>query len=218
GESGELLAQVGEALIAPDGQQMLPFDQAAPEAPAAHGAATVELKPEFVDAPAPVRFAAAVQEVSAPAQDDPETLLERAVWLEEEERYDEAAAVCRRAIVADPRRAEAYFNLGNILRMMDRARAAEEMYRMAVALEPTNSLALYNLADILEEFEEYGEAIEALGEAVRLDPTFADAHFNLATCLEQAGRRADAAVHWRAYLRLDPSSEWARVARRRLTG
>jgi tetratricopeptide (TPR) repeat protein len=240
GEGGALLAQVGEALIAPDGQQMLPFGEGGGEgdswraaevddggragAVRSHGSAAQSSGEPWhpgecgepwhlgeCGEPRVMEFR------TAPAA-DPEGLLERAVWLEEEERYEEAAAMCRRAIAESPRRAEAYFNLGNILRMMDRARAAEEMYRMAAALDPTDSLALYNLADVLEEFAEFEEAIKALGEAVRLDPTFADAHFNLATCLEQAGRREEAAGHWRAYLRLDPSSEWARVARRRLTG
>src|SRR5690606_30950180 len=67
-EPGELLAQVGEALIAPDGQQMLPFECAA-GATAAGGAVEIEPKPglalsedafaraDEAPAPAPVPFA-----------------------------------------------------------------------------------------------------------------------------------------------------------------
>ncbi len=190
-ESGELLAQVGDALIDPNGQQFLDFDRKpAPEAPS--------LPP----ATAPLESA--------------DELFEQAVWLEELERYEEAADAYRRTIALAPHRSDVYFNLGNVLRMEGRDDAAEELYRLAVALDPAHELAWYNLADVQEEGGRYREAVASLRRAVEASPSFADGHFNLAACLEQIGDPEAARTHWRQYLRLDPASEWAQIARERV--
>lgn len=202
-DSGELAAQIGETLIAPDGQQLLDFDRSDPDGDpvraessiAGHRRAMIEAKP------------------AATA----DSLIDAALHLEDEEAFDEAAGLYRTAIAREPGRIEAYFNLGNALRLAGRAQAAEEVYRIALAIDPTSELAWYNLADTLEEDDRCDEAAECLRRAVELCPTFADGHFNLAACLEELGRRDEACEHWRAYLRLDPhGSEWAAIARRYL--
>ncbi|MCZ6782490.1 MAG: tetratricopeptide repeat protein [Proteobacteria bacterium] len=190
-DSGELLAQVGETLIAPDGQQQLDF------APAS---GPPDESPRL----------------DPPRGDNADDLFDRAVWLEEEEQYDEAADAYRRTIALAPDRSEAYFNLGNVLRATDRTEGAEELYRLAVALDPADELAWYNLADLQEESGRYDEAIASLRTAVGACPTFADGHFNLASFLEQVAQFDEAASHWQAYVRLDPHSEWADVARAHL--
>jgi DNA-binding transcriptional MerR regulator len=201
-DTGDLLARIGEALVAPDGQQLLDFD-----APAE--AAGDEAGPAAIDAgAAPPGLTVEMESV--------DELLERATWLEEEERYDEAARAYRRAIVRAPDRTEAYYNLGNVLRMTGRAEAAEELYRLALAVDPENELAWYNLADVQEEVGREAEAIESLRRAIDAEPTFADAHFNLASVLEAGGDIVAAREHWRAYVSLDPNSEWATLARERL--
>ncbi len=194
--SGELLAQVGETMIAPDGQQMLEF-----ELPTTAEEHSGPYQPGERPAAAPTSAEAA---------------FERAVWLEEEERFEDSADVYRQAIALQPGRAEAYFNLGNVLRMLGYVEAAEELYRLAVALDPNDELAWYNLADVLEEDDQLDEAVDSLRRAIKLCPTFADSHFNLASCLDQLGRHADATPYWQSYLQLDPMSEWAEIARKRL--
>ena len=190
--SGELLAQIGESLIDPQGQQRLDFEGVAEIA---------EVKTGSLSS-------------SATAMPDaPGDCFEHALALEEEERYEAAAALYRRAIALSPGWAEAHFNLANVLRMLERDEGAEEIYLLAVAMDPSNELAWYNLADVQEEEGRLDAAVESLHAAIRACPTFADAHFNLASCLEQLGDRDGAKRHWGSYLKLDPESEWATIAR-----
>lgn len=206
--SGALLAQIGESLIDPMGQQHLDFERCTGghdgEAVSASIAEVKPRAPEGLPGPPPGTM------------DDPDECFERALGLEEDERYREAAAWYRRAIGLAPGWAEAHFNLANVLRMMERDEGAEEMYHLAVELDPANELAWYNLADVQEEDGRLEEAAASLGAALRACPTFSDAHFNLASCLEQLGDPEGARRHWAAYLRLDPDSEWATIARDRL--
>ncbi|MCA9291955.1 MAG: tetratricopeptide repeat protein [Phycisphaerales bacterium] len=187
--SGELLAQIGDALVAPDGQHLLDFEGTADDPPD--------------DASARL----------APTADE---WFERALWLEDDEQLDDAAAAYRRVIGLEPSRVEAYFNLGNVLRADGRPEGAAELYRLALALDPASAVAWYNLADVQEDGGDLDGAIDSLSRAIETSPEFADAHFNLAACLDAVGRPVDAARHWRRYLQLDPASEWAAVARRRL--
>jgi tetratricopeptide (TPR) repeat protein len=187
----ELLAQIGTTLIAPDGQQHFDF----------FGAADDRSATETIDAIAPQTA---------------DEWLDRAMRCEEEERFDDAAAACRRAIALDPGSSEAYFNLGNALRAAGRFEAAEEMFLIALEMDPDGAHAWYNLADVQEESGRLDQAITCLLRAIELNPDFADAHFNLAGCLEQVGALEEARVHWRAYLRSDPDSEWAAIAREHL--
>lgn len=202
-DAGELLAQVGDSLIAPDGQQLLDF-----------GAdAQTDHETDHPLAP-PEELIRAIRSPEA----DAETLFERAVWLEEEERYDEAADLYRRVIALTAPRSEVFFNLGNVLRAQNLDEAAEEMYHLAISVEPSCELAWYNLADVQETAGRVDEAIESLRAAVQIDASFADGHFNLAACLEHVGELDEASAHWRRYLSLDPHSEWAAIARRHLQG
>ncbi|MCP3902366.1 MAG: tetratricopeptide repeat protein [Planctomycetes bacterium] len=191
-DSGELLAQHGDALVAPDGQQLL----------------------DFTPRPAPDEPEAAILH-RAPIG-DADALFEHAVWLEDEERYEEAADVYRQAIALEPGRSELYYNFGNVLRMSGNENAAEELYRIALAMDPGNELAWYNLADLQEAADRIEEAITSLESAIDACPTYADGHFNLASCLERIGARDAARASWLAYLRLDSTSEWAQIAREHL--
>jgi len=186
---GEILTQLGDALLMPCGQQVMDFEGCA-----------------RVPAGRPVGLGAPTVEA----------LLDRGVALEEDERYEEASAAYRRAIELDGSSAEARFNLANALRALGRDEEAAGCYRDALELDPGLSRAWYNLAGVHEEAGRMEEAIDALCRAVRVAPEFADARFNLAACLDDAGRPGEAAAHWRAYLSMDPAGEWAAHARSRL--
>ena len=189
--SGTLVAEVGDRLVAPDGQLLLEFGRQTDVA---------------ARRPGPDRDAGSAAD-----------------WLgygrsrEEEERFEEAAEAYRAALRLEPRFAEAHFNLGNVLRAQGRPQGAEERYRMALEQNPQLSEAWYNLADLLEATGRLDEAVECLRRALDACPTFADAHFNMAHCCERLGRETEASAHWTAYVSLDPDSEWAEIARQRLS-
>ncbi len=189
--SRTLLADLGHACIAPDGQLALNFGAAEPDAPP-----TLSL---HRDAPL-----------------DALGWFERGRQAEESEHYEDAAEAYREALALSPRFPEAAFNLGNVLRCLGRPEAAAELFQIAARQAPDRVEAWYNLADAEEECGRVDEAIAALRSAIAADPHYADAHFNLARCCELLGEFECSRTHWQAYLRLDPHSGWARIARQRL--
>ncbi len=189
-QPGSLLAELGELLVAPDGQMLLNF------------------APSAVDSDRPVPV-----DTGSMTADE---WFARGGALEEDERLTEAAEAYRRALVMRPDFPDARFNLGNTLRDLGLTDEAEREYRMAVAVDPAMAVAWYNLADLLENEDRYEETAVCLERALSANPAYADAHFNLAWCCEQLGRTATAREHWTAYLGLDPVGAWADVAREHL--
>ena len=76
----------------------------------------------------------------------------------------------RRATVADPRYALAFFDLGNVLDEMRRLPDAIEAYRRAIALAPDYGDAHYNLALAYERLGEPRRALTHWMSYARLDP------------------------------------------------
>jgi len=194
---GELVAELGDAFLATDGQLLMKFDADTAALDSGDQSMTIEIAPH-----------------------DPATAQEwiDAGWqYEDEGNFDGACEAYRNAVSAAPELVEAHFNLGNALRDLGRPEEAADAFQQAIRLDPSCAPAWYNLADLLQAAGAIDHAIEALEAALRASPDFADAHFNLASLHEQAGDRDAAAKHWRAYLQLDPVSDWAMEARRRLT-
>lgn len=151
-----------------------------------------------------------------PLEMNADVVFDNAVQSEDEGRIGEAEEAYRRVIELDPTRSEAYFNLGNMVRLQGRFEAAEELYRLAALIDPRNASALYNLARIQYDDKRYADAVRSLSQALRAAPRFADAHFNLALALERQGDAKRAEVHWKKYLVLDPGSERAPEAQKHL--
>ncbi len=156
-----LLAELGGLLLAPDGQLLLNFASPRPGEPAT-----------------PLRAACATAA----------ELLEQGRLLEDREQLTAAAEAYRRALELEPGRAEAHFNLGNVLRDLGRPGEAEQSFRRALEADATMAEAWYNLADLMEESNRLDEAVAALRRALSLCPGYADAQSNLAYCLERLGR------------------------------
>jgi tetratricopeptide (TPR) repeat protein len=186
-----LHVDLGESLMAPNGQMLINFDEAS-----RHEAKIVPLR-------------------AVPSEME---WFEYGQSCEESEDYGEAVEAYRRAISTEPRFSAAWFNLGNALRMLGQLDAAAEAYREASGQDATMAPAWYNLADVQEEQGKIHEAVKSLLAALQASPSYADAHFNLALCYEELGQRREAKRHWEAYLKLDSSSQWARIARRHLAG
>jgi tetratricopeptide (TPR) repeat protein len=193
-DSGELVAELEEALLTQSGQLEFRFEglgKAAGDAPRA------------------------LSLVRADTRDS-------AAWIEAGLEHEEAGDLekaehsYRRAAALAPNDAAPQFNLGNVLLAGGRLEAAAERYAQAVALDATHAQAWFNLAHVQDALKDRPSAFKYLRKAIAADPTYADAHFNLADLAERMGDRATAAAAWDDYLRLDPKSEWSAEARRRL--
>jgi TolB-like protein/tetratricopeptide (TPR) repeat protein len=116
-----------------------------------------------------------------------------------------AEAGMRRAVALNPRNAEAWHQLGDLLGYMQRDSEMAEPFRRALAIEPGRPITLQNLAVL----EPPRQALALFDSVLAIDPAFyttylyrAQARYRLG---DSAGARADVA----AYLRLAPAgAEW----------
>lgn len=194
-DSGELAAEIEEAILTSSGQLEMNFEPRSDGSTRSHSIAT----------PTPGQ-----------ERSDIEHLIDDGVMHESQGELERAEALFRRAVELAPLDATAHFNLGNVLLAEGRFDAACERFEQAVSLDGTHARAWFNLAHAQEALGREARALESLRRAVATDEEYADAYYNLADLAQRLGERGLAENSWRAYLRLDPSSEWAEEARRRL--
>ena len=127
----------------------------------------------------------------------------------------EARDAYERALVIDPRHADAHVNLGRLLYEENEVTEAVSHYRTALAIKRNHSTAALNLGVALEDLGQPNEAIEAYRRAVESDPYFADAHYNLARLYEKAGKKAAAIRHLKSYRELVAGKRGKRRKRRK---
>jgi predicted O-linked N-acetylglucosamine transferase (SPINDLY family) len=124
--------------------------------------------------------------------------------LREQGRLDAAAERYREALVANPRHAMAYNNLGATLRDLGRDGEAALCYQNALALKPDYAEAHNNLGVTLHSLGKHAEAAACCRKALALDPGFAEAHFNLGNALRELRKPDEAMKSYRSAIALWP--------------
>ena len=114
----------------------------------------------------------------------------------------QACEAYERALVLEPRHADARVNLGRLLQEDGRTLEAVGQYLAALAADPRHPTAAFNLGTALEDLGRPRDAIAAYERALEAEAGFADAHYNLALLYEKAGRKRDAVLHLKACKRL----------------
>ena len=107
-------------------------------------------------------------------------------------RLGEAERCLRRALALDPGFVDARYNLGNVLRDLNRSGEAEAAYRRTIDEDPDHRDALNNLGLLTMDRHRLEEAEAFLRRARGLDPANAGILWNLASCLEQRNRLDEA--------------------------
>jgi tetratricopeptide (TPR) repeat protein len=103
-----------------------------------------------------------------------------------------------------PDYAEAYSNLGVLLRELGRLDEAEAGYTQAIALKPDYVEAHSNLGVTLQELGRLDEALASYNQAIALKPDYAEAHNNLGGALQELGRLKEAAASYTQAIALKP--------------
>lgn len=145
-------------------------------------------------------------------EDDADTWNALGRALAEADRQADAETCFRRALIADPRAAEARHNLGQIHFARGEWREAAEQLRHAVALAPGEALPRQQFFDSLMAEGaacggrlEWREAAAAFAEAAQVRPESAEAHFNHALARSALGDLDRARAGYTEAIRLDPS-------------
>jgi predicted O-linked N-acetylglucosamine transferase (SPINDLY family) len=119
-------------------------------------------------------------------------------------QLSEAADACREAIRLKPGFAEAYYNLGIVMKSAGRLHEAIAAYREAIRLKPKSAEVHNNLGNVLKDAGRIDEAISTYEEALRVNPSHASAHNNLGVALTGKGQGLKAIAAYQRAIELKP--------------
>jgi predicted O-linked N-acetylglucosamine transferase (SPINDLY family) len=129
----------------------------------------------------------------------------RALASHQDGRLDDAEALYREALAADPFHAEALHMLGVLAHGRGELATAIALVERAVAINPRLPAAQHNLAKMLAQAGRPDAAIAHYRAAVALDPDHHAARFGLATALQRQGRLDEAVQAHQALLATAPN-------------
>lgn len=127
-------------------------------------------------------------------------------------RLEEAMAIYRRILAAEPAHRRAWTNLGAALARQGRLDEAQAALERACALDPADALARFNLGTVLLRRADPRAAAE-LEASLAADPRQPAARFNLATAYRLADRHEDALAQYDALIELAAANPTARFWR-----
>lgn len=117
-----------------------------------------------------------------------QTRFQQAVELEGQERWNEAEDLYRQAIAEDAGHADAWLNLGVVLRRLGRRDEAMDCFRQAITLRPDFAMAWVNLGYDLGESGRPVEGSACHLTALHHAPALAAAHHYLAITQRKLGQ------------------------------
>lgn len=123
------------------------------------------------------------------------------LWLG---NYDNAVGYFENAANKNPRRAEAWVQVGFCKVKQGKNQEAIRAYLQALQLKPTDAEIHNKLGDAYYYAGRLREAIESYTEAARLRPDWAETFYNLAIAYSESGNPGMAATQARILQRLDP--------------
>jgi len=142
---------------------------------------------------------------SRPAGDpDRQNLLRQGLALQQAGHLQQAEALYRQVLSAEPTHPEALHNLGMLAHRSGRNDVAAELLRKALDSRPDYAEAAYNLGYVLLIQGKTTEAAAAYHHLLGLQPDHFEAHNNLGTALLSMSKPAEAAASFRRALDLKP--------------
>lgn len=127
-------------------------------------------------------------------------LAAEALGLIQTGKYAEAKEALGKVVLLEPRNAEAYNNLGYVLKKLGKNTEAMEQYNKAVQLNPQCVECLNNLGVLYLANHQVNEAQESLQKAVQLKANYADPYLHLAMLYEARGDKSQAKENYQKFL------------------
>jgi tetratricopeptide (TPR) repeat protein len=122
------------------------------------------------------------------------------LWLG---NYESALGYFQNAVTKNPRRADAWTQVGYCKVKQGKNLEAIRAYERALELKPTAAEIHNKLGDAYYYAGRLREAIESYSNAVRLAPDYAEGYYNLAVTYYETGNRTMAATEARILQKLD---------------
>jgi predicted TPR repeat methyltransferase len=131
-------------------------------------------------------------------------LLQQAVALHQQGRFDAALVLYQQVLAAEPRQFDALHLSGVIARQQGDAQQAVDLIGQALAIAPERANAHCNLGAALQDLGRSEAALASYERALALDPAYALAHANRGNSLRKLGRLVEALASYDTALRLRP--------------
>ena len=117
---------------------------------------------------------------------------------------DEAENLLRQALAAAPDHVPAMFELGRVLKELERPDEAIEIFRELIRQQPDNAKAHYRLAGVLAPAAMTEQSAAAYRRCLELDPAHAGAWLGLGHMLKTLGKQSEGIAAYRRCLELEP--------------
>ena len=127
-------------------------------------------------------------------------------------QLDEAEALFRRILAANPNTLEALHYYGVLLDQTGRPDKAERMIRKAIKLRPDYAEAYNNLGKVMHGQMRFAEEVTCYRKALAINDGYPETHCNLGYALRELGRMEEAKACFRRVLELQPGHPRARFA------
>jgi tetratricopeptide (TPR) repeat protein len=136
--------------------------------------------------------------------DDPAAWVGLGLGYEDQKNFPEAQKAFESALKADPKFAEAEYQLGVIIEVSGDSAVASQHYERALQMEPTHVPALTKLGRLYLEAGQYQKAQEVLLKAEGLDPRNRQTEYALALVYSKLGNREEAKAHMEKFQKAGP--------------
>ena len=133
-------------------------------------------------------------------------LLKQALELHRADRLDEAAAIYRQLLAANPAHADASHLLGLVHFRNRDFDSAIRLIGDAIARDPDNPIYHGNLGNVLRDAGRSGDGIAEYRRALELHDGYAEIHNNLGHALQAIGKLDEAIEHYRKSIALRPGN------------
>jgi tetratricopeptide (TPR) repeat protein len=140
-------------------------------------------------------------------------MLQRALDLHHQGRYEEAIAEYQRVLASDPHQAQALHYLGVALAQFGRHADALQPLSRALELQPNNAALHTHYGNALAGLFRYAEALACYERAIACDPGFVDGHYNGGLALTALSRSDEALVYYTKAVELSPGHAQAHNCR-----
>ncbi|MGE5605786.1 MAG: tetratricopeptide repeat protein [Bacteroidota bacterium] len=126
-------------------------------------------------------------------------------------KYAKAISDFEKAILEEPKFAEAYFNIGYCHDELGEHQKAVDAFKKAIHLKPDFVEAYYNLGIAFDELKQFQESIVAYSRAAELKPDFFEAFFNLGVALGKVDRHHEAVNAFKEAIKISPDDAEAHL-------
>ncbi len=114
---------------------------------------------------------------------------------EDEKRFDDAKKAFEHAVQADPKSADAEFQLAKLISMSGNSALATQHFERAIEKNPNHAPSLAKLGNIYLQSGQFEKAREVLLKAELLDPSNRETEYGLALAYGKLGNREEAKIH-----------------------